>query len=121
MKALEQLKPILVNAFRSTRSFIITVSRYCNMNIWFSLQVPYEILNKKFRVAQKNIDREVTRVQSSAEELEKCLLGSPSSSEVSTVLGGMVEKLTILKRKVANMPLNELPSYESVGIFILTL
>ena len=63
--------------------------------------MPYEILNKKFRVAQKNIDREVSQIQNVATELEKLLQKSGVTvSEVSTVLSGLEEKLTHLKRKV---------------------
>ena len=39
-----------------------------------TLKVPYETLNKKFRIAQKNIDREVSHVQSVTGDLEKVLL-----------------------------------------------
>ena len=63
-------------------------------------QVPYEILNKRFRAAQKAIDREVSHVQASTVELERCLQRSPDFGEVTKVLSGMVEKFTILKRKV---------------------
>ena len=63
--------------------------------------MPYEILNKKFRLAQKNIDREVSHVTSAANELDKCLQKSSTVGEVTTVLNGMVEKLSLLKRKVS--------------------
>ena len=62
--------------------------------------MPYEILNKKFRLAQKNIDREVSHVTSAANDLDKCLQKSSTVGEVTTVLNGMVEKLSLLKRKV---------------------
>ncbi|CAH1783401.1 unnamed protein product [Owenia fusiformis] len=64
-----------------------------------TLKVPYEVLNKKFRVAQKNIDREVAHVQSSTTDLEKCLQKKESVQNVAKVLSGMVEKLKVLKRK----------------------
>src|ERR1700712_348204 len=38
-----------------------------------TLKVPYEILNKKFRSAQKNIDREISHVQNSVNDLEKAV------------------------------------------------
>jgi len=66
-----------------------------------TLKVPYELLNKKFRAAQKNIDREVSHVQSSVHEFEKCLKQSSTIGDVTKVLDGMVEKLTLLKRKAA--------------------
>ena len=70
------------------------------MSISF-FQVPYEILNKKFRSAQKNIDREVSHVQNACSELEQCIHGgSATVEEVSKALSGVVEKLGILKRKV---------------------
>ena len=72
------------------------------------LQVPYEILNKRFRTAQKVVDREVSRVQASTAELEQCLQGSNTTiRDVTTVLDGMVDKLTILKRKVESASVGE--------------
>ena len=62
--------------------------------------MPYELLNKKFRIAQKNVDREVAQVQSSASQLENRLQRSATIGDVSRVLNGMVERLTIMKRKV---------------------
>lgn len=64
-----------------------------------TLKVPYEILNKRFRLAQKNIDREVQRVQAATSELEKCLQRSATIAEVTQVLDGMTEKLMMMKRK----------------------
>jgi len=70
-----------------------------------TLKVPYEILNKKFRVAQKNLDREVNHVQGSVGDIERILQNKTVMQECSTVgelsrlLGGVVEKLNILKRK----------------------
>ncbi|KAL1446876.1 hypothetical protein WDU94_005647, partial [Cyamophila willieti] len=66
-----------------------------------TLKVPYEILNKKFRAAQKTIDREVSYVQSVANELEKTIAspGTPPITEVTRLLGGMFERLQALKRK----------------------
>ncbi|KFM83088.1 Macrophage erythroblast attacher, partial [Stegodyphus mimosarum] len=68
-----------------------------------TLKVPYEVLNKKFRTAQKTIDREVSHVQNAASELEKGLLKkSPVVGEINALLGGVVEKLNILKRKLVS-------------------
>ncbi|KAI5715585.1 hypothetical protein M8J77_018906 [Diaphorina citri] len=66
-----------------------------------TLKVPYEILNKKFRAVQKTIDREVSYVQSAANELEKTIASSekPPLTEVTRLLGGMFERLQALKRK----------------------
>ena len=38
-----------------------------------TLKVPYELLNKKFRLAQKVLDREASHVQAAANDLEKAL------------------------------------------------
>ncbi|KAG8177877.1 hypothetical protein JTE90_004271 [Oedothorax gibbosus] len=66
-----------------------------------TLKVPYEVLNKKFRTAQKTIDREVSHVQNAASDLEKGLLKkSANVGEINVLLGGVVEKLNILKRKL---------------------
>lgn len=64
-----------------------------------TLKVPYEILNKKFRTAQKNIDREVQRIQSATSELEKCLQRSATIADITQALEGMTEKLMLMKRK----------------------
>ncbi|XP_035672896.1 E3 ubiquitin-protein transferase MAEA-like [Branchiostoma floridae] len=73
-----------------------------------SLKVPYEILNKKFRVAQKTIDREVSHVMQATSELEKCLEGSSATvGKVVGLLDGVIEKLTGLKRKAEEAILAE--------------
>ncbi|ELU07028.1 hypothetical protein CAPTEDRAFT_123183 [Capitella teleta] len=72
-----------------------------------TLKVPYEILNKKFRAAQKNIDREVSHIQIDANELESCLKKNAPLGDVSRVLDGVVEKLTIMKRKAEESILDE--------------
>ncbi|XP_023217599.1 macrophage erythroblast attacher-like [Centruroides sculpturatus] len=72
-----------------------------------TLKVPYEVLNKKFRAAQKNIDREASHVQSAVSEIEKGVAKrSPTVGELNEILGGVVEKLNILKRK-AEESINE--------------
>lgn len=65
-----------------------------------SLQVPYETLNKRFRAAQKNIDRETSHVTMVVAELEKTLSSFPVVDSVVSLLDGVVEKLSALKRKV---------------------
>ncbi|KAH7639063.1 macrophage erythroblast attacher-like protein [Dermatophagoides farinae] len=88
-----------------------------------TIKVPYEILNKKFRMAQKNIDREASHVQSSIAELEKMVNqskdmiadadkdgndnGNVSNDDhepvtigrINELLVGVVNKLSVLKRK----------------------
>lgn len=63
-------------------------------------QVPYETLNKRFRAAQKNIDRESSHVSLVVAELEKTLGSFPVVHSVVSLLDGVVEKLSALKRKV---------------------
>lgn len=66
-----------------------------------TLKVPYEILNKKFRTAQKALDREVSHVQQGVNEMEKTLSSDSEvkAKDITNLLGGMVEKLQVLKRK----------------------
>lgn len=66
----------------------------------FLVQVPYETLNKRFRAAQKNIDRETSHVTMVVAELEKTLSSCPAVDSVVSLLDGVVEKLSVLKRKV---------------------
>ncbi|XP_056633010.1 E3 ubiquitin-protein transferase MAEA [Diorhabda carinulata] len=74
-----------------------------------TLKVPYEILNKKFRTAQKAIDREVSHVQQQANLIEETLEESAvKSKDISSLLGGMVEKLQVLKRKAEESIAEEL-------------
>lgn len=72
--------------------------------------MPYELLNKKYRSAQKNLDREVSHVQTAAYELEKIGLKNDSNGvgtgEITRLLGGVVAKLQVLKRK-AEESINE--------------
>ena len=72
-------------------------------------QVPYETLNKRFRAAQKNIDRETSHVTMVVAELEKTLSGCPAVDSVVSLLDGVVEKLSVLKRKVSAPGLCRLP------------
>nr|XP_061793378.1 E3 ubiquitin-protein transferase MAEA-like isoform X2 [Nerophis lumbriciformis] len=64
-----------------------------------TLKVPYETLNKRFRAAQKNIDRETSHVTMVVAELEKTLSSLPVAHSVASLLDGVVEKLNALKRK----------------------
>ncbi|CAD5116611.1 DgyrCDS5484 [Dimorphilus gyrociliatus] len=61
-----------------------------------TLKVPYEILNKKFRVTQKVIDREATNVKSYLSELDQLLKTTPSSDNLNSI----IEKLVTFKKKV---------------------
>ncbi|KAK9693496.1 hypothetical protein QE152_g34188 [Popillia japonica] len=74
-----------------------------------TLKVPYEILNKKFRTAQKTLDREVAHVQQAALEIERGINGDNiKTKDITTLLGGMVEKLQVLKRKAEESIAEEL-------------
>ena len=68
-----------------------------------TLKVPYEILNKKFRSAQKNIDREISHVQMSVNDLEKAVQNWSETpitiGAINELLDGVFSKLLILKRK----------------------
>uniref|UniRef100_A0AC11BIL7 Macrophage erythroblast attacher, E3 ubiquitin ligase n=1 Tax=Ovis aries TaxID=9940 RepID=A0AC11BIL7_SHEEP len=64
-----------------------------------TLKVPYETLNKRFRAAQKSIDRETSHVSAAVAELERTLGGCPAVDSVVSLLDGVVEKLSVLKRK----------------------
>ena len=73
--------------------------------------MPYELLNKKFRSAQKTLDREVSHVQSAANELEKGLTENGiavPTGEISRLLGGVVARLQVLKRKAEESIAEEL-------------
>ncbi|KYM86554.1 Macrophage erythroblast attacher [Atta colombica] len=73
--------------------------------------VPYELLNKKFRSAQKTLDREVSHVQAVSNELEKSLKTDGTyvaSGEISKLLGGVVARLQVLKRKAQESIAEEL-------------
>lgn len=75
--------------------------------MFYPLQVPYETLNKRFRAAQKNIDRETSHVTMVVAELEKTLSSSfPVVDSVVSLLDGVVEKLSALKRKVSSNVIN---------------
>lgn len=83
--------------------------------IALSHQVPYETLNKRFRAAQKNIDRETSHVTMVVAELEKTLSSFPVVDSVVSLLDGVVEKLSALKRKVRQL------LTEMFDIFVLTI
>lgn len=74
-----------------------------------TLKVPYEILNKKFRSAQKNIDREVCHVQNVCQDVDKAVKGSAATSEhICQLISGVIDKLNVLKRKASESITEEL-------------
>ena len=65
-------------------------------------QVPYELLNRQFRSSQKVIDREVSKVNSAAGDLDKKMGGAAVTvGDVTSALTTMVDNLSMLKRKVS--------------------
>uniref|UniRef100_A0A1A9W3K9 E3 ubiquitin-protein transferase MAEA n=1 Tax=Glossina brevipalpis TaxID=37001 RepID=A0A1A9W3K9_9MUSC len=77
-----------------------------------TLKVPYEIINKKFRVAQKAIDREADQVQNASKEVEKALKVAvhPTISDISKLVGCVVQRIQVLKRKAEENIGDELSS-----------
>lgn len=74
--------------------------------------MPYEILNKKFRIAQKTLDRELSQIQNVTSELERGL-ESKSAGEITRLLGGVVERLQVLKRKADESISDELSAVQA--------
>lgn len=64
-----------------------------------TLKVPYEILNKKFRSAQKVLDREVSHVTASLSDVEKMLGGPVDRVSITQQLDNIKEQLVQLKSK----------------------
>uniref|UniRef100_A0A915KWD7 LisH domain-containing protein n=1 Tax=Romanomermis culicivorax TaxID=13658 RepID=A0A915KWD7_ROMCU len=69
-----------------------------------TLVVPYEYLNKKFRIAQKTIEREFSKVGNVVNELEQ-ILSKPmvKVDEMNGTVNNLLEKLTSLKRKASEV------------------
>lgn len=70
-----------------------------------TLKVPYEILNKRFRLAQKTLDREVHNLNGCLKEVEECCSassGNSTSTDVVLMLNGVIEKLKTAKRKASD-------------------
>lgn len=72
--------------------------------------MPYEILNKKFRIAQKTLDREFSQFQNTAAELENELNQGtpPTAGTITKLLGNVVERLQAMKRKAEECISDEL-------------
>lgn len=68
-----------------------------------TLKVPYEVLNKKYRVSQKIIDREVNHLAQSIQELRN----TTSIANAHKALDNVVENLTVVKRKADESMLDE--------------
>ncbi|KAG6462449.1 hypothetical protein O3G_MSEX013261 [Manduca sexta] len=57
--------------------------------------VPYEVFNKKYRNAQRVFDVEARQVASSASELEACKNQPVTTTEIESLLGGMVRSIVL--------------------------
>ncbi|KAM7361549.1 E3 ubiquitin-protein transferase Katazuke [Cochliomyia hominivorax] len=64
-----------------------------------TLKVPYEVINKKFRVTQKTIDREVDQIHITSADVEKAFSSYSTVTDVSKLFGNVVQRLQVLKRK----------------------
>lgn len=71
------------------------------------IKVPYEVLNKKFRAAQKTLDRELNQIQNVAMELETGLSTS-TAGDITRLIGDVVKRLQVLKRKADESIADEL-------------
>lgn len=70
------------------------------------------MLNKKFRIAQKTLDRELCQIQNVTNELERGL-ETKSAGEITRLLGGVVERLQVLKRKADESISDELSAVQA--------
>lgn len=66
-----------------------------------TLKVPYEMLNKRYRISQKNIDREVSHLNQSLQQLKPTSqMGMMVAAiKIQSVLDNVVENLKNFKRK----------------------
>ncbi|CAG9794861.1 unnamed protein product [Diatraea saccharalis] len=72
-----------------------------------TLKVPYEVFNKRYRSAQRVLDVEARQVASVTGEIDTTTKNQTvTTGEIDSLLGGMVEKLTTMKRK-ASEAINE--------------
>jgi len=84
------------------------MSAYSGMDLraqeYGTLKVPYEMLNKRFRLAQKTLDREVHNLTGCFKEVEEHCSTTQTANpgEVVTMLNGVIEKLKSAKRKASD-------------------
>ena len=68
-----------------------------------TLKVPYELLNKKFRLAQKVLDREASHVQAAANDLEKALKQEHEDSPMQQNQPNLTELLITLEERLMQL------------------
>ena len=56
-----------------------------------TLKVPYEILNKKFRIGQKTLDREISHVQGAVSQIEDYIKHWEYNKSLVAFLENLVE------------------------------
>ncbi|CAH2097158.1 unnamed protein product [Euphydryas editha] len=66
-----------------------------------TLKVPYEVFNKRYRNAQRVLDVEARQVTTSVSDIDSATKKGATAGEIDSLLGGMVEKLTTMKRKAS--------------------
>lgn len=65
-----------------------------------TLKVPYEILNKKFRISQKTLDREISHVQGVVSQIEEYIKHCDGDvSGIPSFLESLEESLGKLSEK----------------------
>ncbi|XP_018006816.1 E3 ubiquitin-protein transferase MAEA isoform X2 [Hyalella azteca] len=66
-----------------------------------TIKVPYEVLNRKFRTAQKVLEREVSAVAACTSEMQAALSGSPMPrpQQLTQMIRGVMSQVSSLKRK----------------------
>ncbi|CAH4036980.1 unnamed protein product [Pieris brassicae] len=67
-----------------------------------TLKVPYEVFNKKYRNTQRVFDVEARQVVAAVGDLDNAVKSGSTAGEINNLLGGMVEKLTTMKRKASD-------------------
>jgi len=68
-----------------------------------TLKVPYELLNKKFRLAQKILYREASHVQAAASDLEKALKQEHEDSSMEETQPNLTELLATLEDRLLQL------------------
>ncbi|KAF2359242.1 CTLH/CRA C-terminal to LisH motif domain [Trinorchestia longiramus] len=74
-----------------------------------TVKVPYEVLNRKFRTAQKVLEREASVATSCASEVQAALSGSPipPPEQLTQMIKGVMSQVSSLKRKAREAVVGE--------------